>query len=544
MTMSFIELFHNCFAGKAPGFAKRFFVSKDYKPVFDNALDIAATNKKGGPAIVKDYQDSIYSINTKLNEILYGRLTKKINKLTHEGSLDKLDIADLLGKLEMPSDVRSYISNDKKNRNGRINNPGLTEFLDGLSFPFLASSLILAANFTSSRVMYNDRPLLQEFSKQIGRLEHPKKMLWLTDTFEDNNGVSMVLKAMHQEIKEKDLPIDILVCSNNLENDDHLIVMKPLAEFSLPFYKQQPVRIPNFMDVHKIFQVGGYDRIICSTEGIMGLAAIYLKNAFSIKAHFFIHTDWIVFVKKVLNIDRPNLNRFRRLLRAYYKAFDSLFVLNNDQQKWLTGREMGFESSNVHLTAHWADDCFSVRKSTKTEAFGVDENSPVILFAGRLSQEKGVMELPEIFTVVKKHIPDLRIVIAGAGPAEKNIRSALPEAIFLGWIDHADLPAIYSAADLLILPSKFDTFSCVVLESLSCGLPVIAYKSKGPKDIIQNENCGYVVSSKSEMCEKIITFFEDPRQQKSFRKMALKRAKDYDKDKIMEQFLNDLEFGI
>ncbi len=544
VTMSFIELFHNCFAGKAPGFTKRFFVPKDYKPVFDDALNIAATHKKGGPTIVKDYRDSVYSINTKLNEILYGRLMKKINKFTQEGSLDNLNIAGLLEKLEMPSDVRSYISNDKKNKSGRISNPDLAEFLDGLSFPFLASSLILAANFTSAKVMYNDRPLLQEFSKQIGRLEHPKRMLWLTDTFEDNNGVSMVLKAMHREIKEKDLPIDLIVCSNNLDTDDHLIVMKPLAEFSLPFYKQQPVRIPNFMDIHKIFQEGNHDRIICSTEGIMGLAAIYLKNAFSVKAHFFIHTDWIVFAKKVLNIDRSNLNRFRRLLRAYYKAFDSLFVLNTDQQKWLTGREMGFESSNVHLTAHWADPCFTVQQSTKQDAFGLDDNSPVILFAGRLSQEKGVMELPEIYTIVKKYIPNIQIVIAGTGPAEKEIRKALPEATFLGWVDHTDLPAIYSAADLLILPSKFDTFSCVVLESLSCGLPVIAYKSKGPKDIIQDENCGYIVSSKNEMCEKIITFFKDPKQQKSFRKMALKRVKDYDKNKIMEEFLKDLEFEI
>ena len=540
VTMNFIELFHNCFAGKAPNFTKRFFVSRAYKPVFDDVLAIAKTRIKGSQNIVEDYKDSIFSINNKLNTILYGRLIKKINKLKHEGSLESFNFSNLLEKLEIPSDIRSYInddSNNKKDKSRRISNPDLAEFLDGLSFPFLASSLILAANFTSAKVMYNDRPLLQEFSKQIGRLEHPKRMLWLTDTFEDNNGVSMVLKAMHQEIKEHNLPIDIIVCSNKIKKEDHLIVMKPMAEFTLPIYKEQSIRIPNFMEIHRIFQEGGYDRIICSTEGIMGLAALYLKNAFTVKAYFFVHTDWIIFVKKVLNINNANQNRFRRLLRAYYKSFDSLFVLNTDQQKWFTGREMGFDDSKVHLTAHWAEDNFHHQLTDKTEIFNITDNLPVMLFAGRLSYEKGVMELPEIYSKVREYIPKIKIVIAGTGPAEKDIHDALPDAIFLGWVKHHDLPFIYSAADILILPSKFDTFSCVVLESLSCGLPVIAYKTKGPKDIIQDGKCGYIVLNKNEMCEKIINFFDDPKLQKSFRRMALKRSKDYNKETIIKQFL-------
>jgi glycosyltransferase involved in cell wall biosynthesis len=93
------------------------------------------------------------------------------------------------------------------------------------------------------------------------------------------------------------------------------------------------------------------------------------------------------------------------------------------------------------------------------------------------------------------------------------------------------------------MPSKFDTFSCVVLESLSCGLPVIAYKTKGPKDIILDDKCGYIVSNKSEMCEKIITFFGDEKLQKSFKSAALKRSKDYDRDKIMNKFLKDVDLS-
>jgi glycosyltransferase involved in cell wall biosynthesis len=365
-------------------------------------------------------------------------------------------------------------------------------------------------------------------------------MLWLTDTFGDNNGVSMVLKSMHKEIKSRNLPIDILVCSNDIEPDDHLIVLKPMAEYNFPLYREQPVRIPDYLEIHHLFHDGEYDRILCSTEGPMGMAAWYLKRAYSVSSYFYLHTDWIMFARKVLNLDHGNLNRFRRLLRVFYKTFDGLFVLNKDQEKWLTGRDMGFHPDAVHPTAHWADAVFSQGKDTRTEIPGIQPGNPVVLFAGRVSHEKGVMELPEIFRGIKEIVPDIKLVVAGTGPAENELREALPEAIFLGWVNHDDLPGIYSSADLLILPSKFDTFSCVVLEALSCGLPVIAYKTKGPKDIILDGVNGYLVSSNQEFIRKMNGYFTDKAIQSTFRENALIRARDYNKENIINRLLQQV----
>lgn len=543
ITMNFIETFHNCFQGKTPSISKKVLVPKVYKPIFKEALSIAQTTKNDPENVVEIYKKSVFSISDKLNVLLFDRLIKKIDKINVEGTFNDFDFNNLIDKFEFPSEFRAYFESEKKyfsrNKTKRMSNPNLSEFLDGLSFPFLASALILAANYTSSRVLYNVRPLLKTFSEEMGVLQHPKRMLWLTDTYEDNNGVSMVLQSMHKEIKERNLPIDILVCSNNLQSDDHLIVIKPLAEFQLPMYKNQTIRVPNYLEIHKLFQENEYDRLICSTEGLMGLAAIYLKHAYSVKAFFYIHTDWIMFARKVLKIDHNNSNRFRRLLRLYYNAFDNLFVLNTDQQKWLSSPQMGFDASRVFLTAHWVDDKFKPKKTTKQKQFKLT-NEAVLLFAGRVSKEKGVFELPEIYQKVKLEIPDLKLVIAGTGPAEKELKEALPEAIFLGWIDHDKLPEIYSAADLLILPSKFDTFSCVVLESLSCGLPVIAYNDKGPKDIIEDNTNGFLVSDAKEMADKIIHFFSDKVSQKSFKKAAIERSQKYNKSLILEQFLKEV----
>ncbi len=543
ITMRFIELFHDCFMGKTPSRTQKFMVPKVYKPVFDDAINIAKAHQLPPDDMVREMSRSVNSINQKLNGILYNRLASKIEKLVQGKSFQNTTIDQLIDRFEIPSDFRTLFGGMKSTnrKNKRLSPINMQEFLDGLSFPFLASGIILASNFTSAKVLYNNREMLSNFSEKLGTLKHPKRMLWLTDTYDDKNGVSMVLQEMHREIKERNLPIDILVCSKSVKADQNLIVVKPMLDITLPFYKEQSLRIPDFVEVHTLFLEGGYDRIICSTEGVMGFAGLYLKHAFNTKAHFYIHTDWLMYARKALNLERNNLNRLRRLLRAFYRSFDSVFVLNTDQQKWLTSVEMGLEKSRVHLTAHWVDKIFIPQNVTKSHIFGLPNRTPVLLYAGRLSPEKGVLEIPELLSKVKVHHPDVKIVFAGTGPSEGELKTLLPDAVFLGWVNHNDLPKIYAAADLLLLPSKFDTFSCAVLEAHSCGLPVASYKSKGPKDIIQHNKTGFLSCNQEEMAEQVILYMSNKQWHSPFRLAAAERSKDYGVDKILNRFLTDVD---
>ncbi|MBN2403260.1 MAG: glycosyltransferase [Spirochaetes bacterium] len=539
-TFNFLKVFKDCFAGNVPGRVKRFIVSKDYREVFKLASNMAAIRRNDPEKSIAAFDLSIYKIFEILNRLLVSRAEKKVEKLNHEHDLSSLKIEEIISGIELPSHFRALFDEDRIPKANRLRSINISKFLDGLSFPFLASAVILASFYTSARVMYKSRQLLDEFADAYGTLRHPERTLWITDTFEDSNGVAMVLKSMLAEIRRRNLPIDILAASSSLESGDHFISVKPVSEFTLPFYKQQPVRIPNLLEIHKLFKEGEYNRIICSTEGPMGMAAVYLKYAYSVPAYFYVHTDWMMFSDKVLRLNDENKSRLRRMLRAFYRQFDGLFVLNRDQQNWLTGRDMGFDPAKVFLTAHWADDGFSPMTTDKQRIFGINGNETVILFAGRISDEKGVMEIPLIMEKVRRMYPDAKIAFAGKGPRENDLKDAMPDAIYLGWVDHEKLPEIYSAADLLILPSRFDTFGCVVLEALSCGLPVIAYNTKGPKDIIISGLNGYLAKNRSDMAEKIIEFLGNKNLRKKFRNESLKRAKEYDPDRIISQFMQDL----
>lgn len=552
-TTSFIRIFHESMMGEKPSFLKKLIVKSVYKPIFDEAVNIALTinaDERNMSHVQKidAYYNSIRKINNQLYSVLTNRLEKKIHNrsekffnLTHGKSLEHV-----IEKLELPSYLRSYIGgntqthNNSNNETDKKQNFDFSEFLDGLSFPFFGSMFILAAHFTSAKTMFATRPLLNEFAEQLEKHRHPKRVMWLTDTFGDENGVSVFLKELLCEIKKRNLPIDIVTCSSTVQSENHLTVLAPAKEFSLPFYKDYTFRLPNFMELHNLFLTGGYDRIVCSTEGIMGMFGLYLKHAFTVKASFYMHTDWLMFARKVLAIEGHNLNRVRRILRSFYQAFDNILVLNSDQKKWLSGKSMNISPEKVQQTAHWVNGKFKAAAPNKPGLFGISRDTAVLLYVGRVSKEKGVLEISAIYKQVQEQHSNVQLVVVGKGQALEQMKAENPDAIFIDWVEREQLPAIYSSADLLLLPSRFDTFSNVVLEALSCGLPVIAYNSKGPKDIIRNEQDGFLVNNTGEMVEKIDEFLRSE-YKTTMKQSAIQRACNYNARYIITDLMKAIE---
>jgi glycosyltransferase involved in cell wall biosynthesis len=216
-------------------------------------------------------------------------------------------------------------------------------------------------------------------------------------------------------------------------------------------------------------------------------------------------------------------------------------VLNSEHSEWLAGPEMGIPREKICTTAHWVGERFRPVPADASHSFpGVQPHEKVLLFVGRISEEKGIMQLPAIYSVVKQAFPEIRLAVAGAGPALDRLRAALPDALYLGWVDTEDLPRLYSAADLLLLPSRFDTFGCVVLEAMSCGLPVVAYNTKGPKDIIRNGVNGFLAESEAEFPALIARYLADHQLQKSMRSSALEASSHFRPDDILKRLLEDI----
>jgi hypothetical protein len=116
----------------------------------------------------------------------------------------------------------------------------------------------------------------------------------------------------------------------------------------------------------------------------------------------------------------------------------------------------------------------------------------------------------------------------------------VPDAIFLGWLGPDRLAEAYSAADLLLLPSWFDTFSCSLLEALGCGLPAVAFATKGPRDILAGESGGLLAGSPAQMADLAAGLLEDPGRLRALKARAVERAAAYRPVPIMDGMMRDL----
>lgn len=114
-----------------------------------------------------------------------------------------------------------------------------------------------------------------------------------------------------------------------------------------------------------------------------------------------------------------------------------------------------------------------------------------VLYAGRLTREKGVDLLAESFLRARRADPRLHLLLAGGGPEEGELRTRLGEdATFLGWLGGEDLATAYASADAFLFCSSTDTYGQVILEAAASGLPVVAVAAGGPAALVENRCTG------------------------------------------------------
>jgi glycosyltransferase involved in cell wall biosynthesis len=114
-----------------------------------------------------------------------------------------------------------------------------------------------------------------------------------------------------------------------------------------------------------------------------------------------------------------------------------------------------------------------------------------VLYAGRLTKEKGAELLVESFLRAYATDPRLHLLLAGGGPEEEMLRERLGEqATFLGWLEGDDFARAYASADMFLFCSRTDTFGQVLVEAGASGLPAVAVDEGGPSSIVVDGETG------------------------------------------------------
>jgi glycosyltransferase involved in cell wall biosynthesis len=124
------------------------------------------------------------------------------------------------------------------------------------------------------------------------------------------------------------------------------------------------------------------------------------------------------------------------------------------------------------------------------------DHERLILFVGRMVPEKGGRVLIEALPKVLAKFPDAKAVIVGKGGFVDELK-ALAEhyklghkALFTGYVDDDTLLRLYRVSDAFVVPSLYEPFGIVALESMAAGLPVVASDAGGLWEIVEHDVTG------------------------------------------------------
>jgi glycosyltransferase involved in cell wall biosynthesis len=137
----------------------------------------------------------------------------------------------------------------------------------------------------------------------------------------------------------------------------------------------------------------------------------------------------------------------------------------------------------------------------------LEQRNNVVGFVGRLSVEKGILNLVEAIPKTLTKLPDVKFLIIGTGRLEDDIRISLEKYVLdgtvelTGWIPRSELPDWFNKLRLLVLPSSpSEGLPNVIVEAMACGTPVLATPVSATPDVIKDKETGFFLRDNSPKC--------------------------------------------
>jgi glycosyltransferase involved in cell wall biosynthesis len=125
----------------------------------------------------------------------------------------------------------------------------------------------------------------------------------------------------------------------------------------------------------------------------------------------------------------------------------------------------------------------------------------VVGYVGRFSPEKGTLEFLKAIPLIFTELEDVEVFLIGSGMFDKEVDTLLEELGITSrinnfrWVNNQELPKYYNQMKLVVIPSKCEGLPNVLLEAISCGVPVLATPVGGIPDVIRDGETGFIMDN-------------------------------------------------
>lgn len=190
----------------------------------------------------------------------------------------------------------------------------------------------------------------------------------------------------------------------------------------------------------------------------------------------------------------------------------------------------------------------AVLRAASRKELGFGEKETVVLMAGLLHKQKGVIEGLRAFADVARKHPEVRLLIVGDGPERKKLEAAAAawgisgKTLFCGMLANSGMPRYYNAADIYLNPTlRHEGLPLVIVEAMACGLPSVISRIGGTGSTIDEGISGFYVKpgKEKELAEKLELLAGNPELRARLGEKAREKAvKAFDKKAILQKYIS------
>jgi len=251
----------------------------------------------------------------------------------------------------------------------------------------------------------------------------------------------------------------------------------------------------------KFIRSGNYDAVLCFIGYVRASFWVALLAAKLSKSAFLFGTDATTLAPRDGRAWKTALKKI--LWPSLFRLADQVIVPSSAGVVLM--RSLGIPPARITLTPFVVDNDWWTEKSKLVDRdgvrsdWGVTLGQQVILFCAKLQPWKRPADLLQAFS--RANLSNVILVFAGEGPlrtqleAEAKKLGVASRVRFLGFVNQSQLPAVYTSADLFVIPSGYDPCPVVVCEAMLCGLPVVlSDQIRGRFDLVRPGETGDIFS--------------------------------------------------
>ncbi|MGF1474610.1 MAG: glycosyltransferase family 4 protein [Geminicoccaceae bacterium] len=241
---------------------------------------------------------------------------------------------------------------------------------------------------------------------------------------------------------------------------------------------------------------------------------------------------------------KPDLSLANRILyRSVEKglAWMTSCIVCTSEAELAHARHLGIREARLD-TIHngLSDDTFEQPKVDVRRRLGLSEETVVVGFVGRMDQQKAPQRLVDAAIHLLRCRKDFHFVMLGDGPFRSNLEQKLTDLDlreYFSWCGYQNARQWIPDFDILAMPSQYEGFSYVLLETLKAGVPVICTPVAGVSDAVQDGVEGFVVPHDDDqaLARRLMDLGNDPEQRRRMGERGRGSAARFTVDRMIEK---------